>query len=654
MLRPDLLALTPDDLAAMANRGLVKRAERELAAGEVTAQWEEGADGTLTASWSDGAKVTLPGLATLKQARCNCGALEMCRHVLRTVLGWQARAAAAGDGEKTPPEPWDPGGIADADLAAQCAKGVVERATGLWKQGVLAELLRTAKPTARFHAPGHTVRFPVPNDARYAFCSCSEPAPCVHAVLGVRAFRELPAEQPCGVISAGPLDVPVPAGVLSAAEACLDELLVDGLASSSAVWRDRVRRVAAECETAGLLWPAQLLEELAVDFDSYHAGDAAFQPTGLRERSAELLLRLDAIRAGRAPVPQAFIRGLRSDRDSDLGSSRMIGLGALVRQERRSTTLSVILQDTGSGNLLALEKTFAEADPAVPRKAFHLLSHATAAKDANLGQLARGQLVMQGGRRTAAGRLTIGRARAAVSPQGYAWESLVAPVLVEDFAELEARLGLLPPAPFRRRRAAADFHVCPLASVANAAFDPGANAVVAELTDAAGGTAWLVHPWTERGRGGAEALLASLRSPGRPRFVSGWIQRAGGGLVVRPAAYVWEQDGARRGVVPWLEAPGPAAPETPETREEGGDDDGTSGQAPVYAAALDLANALLLSGSRRLTSGGWPGWSRVEAELEASGLHRGAAVVRAVPTSANPVAPGKALLKLLTLAESVR
>ena len=58
--RPDLAALTPDDLAALANRGLVKRAQREVENGEQSAQWSESDDGTLTVAWSDGATWTIP------------------------------------------------------------------------------------------------------------------------------------------------------------------------------------------------------------------------------------------------------------------------------------------------------------------------------------------------------------------------------------------------------------------------------------------------------------------------------------------------------------------------------------------------------------------------------------------------------------------
>ena len=531
MLRPDLIALSPDDLAALANRGLVKRAQKEIESATFTAQWTESPDGTIAATWSDQITCTLPGGKTLKDAKCTCGALELCRHVLRTVLAWQQRQVPVATGGETmaaPAAAWDPGSISDALIEAQVIKAVRDRATTLWSQGVLAELLRSSKPSARFHFPGHTVRFPVPDDLRYARCSCADEAPCVHAVLAVRAFRLLAADQSSGIVSEGPVVKAVPPEPLQAAAHCVRDLLSDGFASLSPAWRDRVRRVSVECDEATLAWPAQILEELATDFDLYTARDGAFNPAQSARRAGELLLRLDAIQAGCAPVPQPFIRGLKSDRDTELGAARFIGLGAMAAEAQGSTSISVFLQDCDNGYALAMTRAFTE-DPesATPKKLFHQLARATAVKEASLAVLASGQLITQGGKRTAAGRLVIGRARAVVNPQNFAWEQLKAPVLVEDLAELSARLRLLPPASFRARRAAADFHVCPIEAVEHAAFDPKSNAIVAHLADSVGEHAFMSHPWTERGQTGAEALLTALTSSTKPLFVAGHMRMAG-------------------------------------------------------------------------------------------------------------------------------
>ncbi|MFB8032071.1 hypothetical protein ACFC5Z_03775 [Streptomyces sp. NPDC056004] len=58
-VRPDLLALTPDTLAALANRGLVKRATKELDAGTVPVLTTD-PDTTVRAGFDDGTTTSLP------------------------------------------------------------------------------------------------------------------------------------------------------------------------------------------------------------------------------------------------------------------------------------------------------------------------------------------------------------------------------------------------------------------------------------------------------------------------------------------------------------------------------------------------------------------------------------------------------------------
>jgi hypothetical protein len=641
MKRPDLTALTPDDLAALANRGLVKRAQKEIESGDLVAQWTETEDGTIIAVWPDGATCVLPGSKTLKEARCDCAALEMCRHLLRTVLAWQARQTHEDDGTHPVALPWNPARISDAVMEAQVPKATRDRAKLLWSQGVLAEVLCAVKPSARFHFPGHTVRFPVPDDLRYAQCSCSEPAPCAHAVLAVQAFRLLPENQESGIISEGPLDAPVAREPLDSGVSCVREMLHDGLATLSTAWRDRVRRVAMECAEAPLPWPSQILEELADDFDRYTARDASFAPEEALKRAGEFLLRADAIIAGCAPVPQAFIRGLKADRDSELGSSRFVGLGATVEESTTSTAVHVYLQEADTGHIVTVVRAFNE--PAgTTRKSFHQLAQSTAVKDASLASLAAGQLVTQGGKRTAAGRLIIGRARAVVNPQNFAWEQLKAPLLVEDFTEITARLRLLPPACFRPRRSGADFHVCPLQGVEFARFDSASNAITAVLVDANGERADLWHPWSSRGQIGAESLLAELQSGSRPLFIAGNVHSAGSRLVIRPTAVVFAGEGsARRLVQPWVHAKPVASAFSHPADASPGNVHGN-----LYAAATGLGVELLLQGRQRLSQRNWPGWERGIRELEERGCHRVAERLRLVQHNGQQTAPFLKLWRL--------
>ena len=77
--REDLLALTADTLAALANRGLVKRAVKDLDAGtgpEVRCE----DDGTVSAVHPDGSRTRLPVGVGLETTECSCTASGVCRH----------------------------------------------------------------------------------------------------------------------------------------------------------------------------------------------------------------------------------------------------------------------------------------------------------------------------------------------------------------------------------------------------------------------------------------------------------------------------------------------------------------------------------------------------------------------------------------------
>jgi hypothetical protein len=78
--------------------------------------------------------------------------------------------------------------------------------------------------------------------------------------------------------------------------------------------------------------------------------------------------------------------------------------------------------------------------------------------------------------------------------------------------------------------------------------------VQAIVADGKGRQALVEHPYTTRGRRGAEALLRRLTAKqGRLAFVSGQARRAAGGLVVSPACLVWQDGDRRTALQPWVE-----------------------------------------------------------------------------------------------------
>jgi hypothetical protein len=242
-MRRDLLALTTDDLITLSNRGIVKRAQKEL--DKLTFELGEAADGAVIVRWSDGAECVLPADKTVGEGQCNCAATTICRHLIRSVLAYQQTAADQAQTPAPPQKPWDPGQITDETLAEHFRKAALTRTRKLFAEGHVVELVRSSKPTALFHTLSITLRFLVPGDVRYTHCDCEEEAPCRHVPLAVWAFRLLEADKPGGIVSTRQIVWPVPGQLLDEIERSLQDLAEAGLAGASQAQIDRFRRLEA-------------------------------------------------------------------------------------------------------------------------------------------------------------------------------------------------------------------------------------------------------------------------------------------------------------------------------------------------------------------------------------------------------------------------
>jgi hypothetical protein len=214
-----------------------------------------------------------------------------------------------------------------------------------------------------------------------------------------------------------------------------------------------------------------------------------------------------------------------------------------------------------------------------------------------------------------------------VNPQNFSWENLRPPALAESFSEIRERLQLLPPPSLRPRRVAEDFHVCPIARVAEAAFNSATQTIEAVLEDARGEHALLRHPFTSRGSEGAERLLGSLMtSPERIRYVSGPMRLTSSGLLIEPVAVVLEDQG-RSVIQPWIDRHSDArsAATLPKVESQAIDQLATFRQE--LAACVQ---EVMLLGLRRSDANCLRMWQIVEQHAESLGLSRLATVIRPV------------------------
>ncbi|MUG95660.1 hypothetical protein F7734_26210 [Scytonema sp. UIC 10036] len=490
MLRSDLLALTADDLTVLSNRGLVKRALKEIEEGRVSSTITEDARGNVIVRWSDEVECVVPAGEELSDKHCSCSAIAVCRHVI--------------------------------------------------------ELIKSSKPIARIHTLACTVKFLVPGDIRYTYCDCSEPSPCRHTLFGVWAFRQLSSEQMSGIISTQKETTPVPIDVLDEIENNLRSLLFVGMRGLSATAIGRLRRLEQTCRNSGLIWNAEILAELVQEKERYDSRDARFSPTKVVELIGELCIRCDAIRNDTGAVPQLFIHGSQADKLTEIGAARLLGLGCGVQVQRQNVRLIAYFQDTDSGTVVAVCQDFAESSQEANTEPpeFWKMAEKPAFKQVSFKTLGAGEMLLKGGKRTPNYQFLPSRTQVIVNPQTFEWESLRSPLLVEDFHSLRSHLQLQPPSSLRPRRLTENFHVFWVHQVENVQFSSIEQAVIAVLYDCDRNQAILKFPYTYRNRVGTETLLEHLLNK-RLLFVAGHIYLSTEGLVITPVSLIFQTGESR-------------------------------------------------------------------------------------------------------------
>jgi hypothetical protein len=550
MVRHDLLGLAADDLVALSNRGIVNRAQREVEEATTPIEVDESPEGTIVARWPDGAVCRLIAGEIFSGDSCTCAATTVCRHLVGTILAYQRRTARASERTEQVAS-WDPGAISDEALASCWSGRDIAAAQQIYRDGLVVELHRGPRPRARFYSLGHCVRFLVPGDVNYTRCDCADPAPCRHALLAIWAFRLLPADRASGLTTTAEQVEPVPSEVLAEIDHSLEALVDYGLATLPESLARRLERLETNCRQSDLVWLAEIIAELLLARQQYQAHDARFSPSQVAMLIGELAIRTDAARAPEQSVPRTFICGSSAEGIAVMGNSRLIGLGSAVESRPDGITLTAFFQDAATAVVLAIPRQFAEDEGDECSRSFAALARTVVLKGASLADVAAGQIVIRGGKRTPGGELRVGRAGAAVSPQDYRWELLRPPVMAGGFADLTADQSLRPHPYLSPRSLTEGVSVCPIAGVEDVRFDVREQTVVATLRDADGQSARLVHPFYSRGRAGAEALLSDLGNS-KLLFVSGKARLDPAGVVISPMGLVFERDSDRWLLQPWI------------------------------------------------------------------------------------------------------
>jgi len=543
MIRADLLALNTDVLVALANRGLVKRAAKEIDAGVVPVVSSD-EDGTVRGRFADEVEVVFPVGAGLDTASCTCPATGVCRHRIGLVLAYQRQApeepaAEEAAGERIPAvEPvWSPGSVDDEELRRVLGARAVTAARRRLTAGYSAHLDRGAPDEAapRAELSTCTVRFLVPGELGYAHTDAAGPNQGEAIALAVWAFREADElglrERDLRIdVGGGPGPRAERTGIEPAVELAT-ELLFEGAMHAGPVLGAALRRMRRAIDGQGLHWPAGTLDDLADQLDAYAARGARYEAT----RYAALLTELHARqRAATGSALRSQVLGGDEPGQPPLRRVRLVGLGCRVGGTLDERVAGVFFAHAGDGPVLVLRRRW-DAEPDRPPTGHELSARRVAG--APLAALAAANLVSESASRSASRIVHVAPGRIAkttVAPVGTAWERLPAEIVVRDLSATARALEELPPRLIRPRIEAEFVRVVQVQEVRAIGYHPGDQRLEAVIADPQGGTATVSSEYRAECPGALDALADALA--GDPGFISGSLHRGRGTLVIDPIA----------------------------------------------------------------------------------------------------------------------
>lgn len=525
-MRADLLALTDESLALLANVGLVKRAQKEIEAG-TGPRLDELPDGTVVAASRDGATTRLPPGASLKMSQCTCGSSTVCRHRIGAVLAYRRNHGAVTVETR---ESWNPGSLPDEELLRTCGAHV-ERAGRALSQSCLVTVTPGAVPQARL--PTATVQFLVPNSVGFAKCDCLVGGSCEHVVLAVWAFR---AALPEG----GLLELGTP-GLDPSLEVSLDRVVAaieatarHGIADASVASELAAARAAAE--DLGLVWIADALEAVERQADAYSRQSARFSARATASLFGELQARVRAARHGRT-LPSRFFLGSDEARETLMEQVRLIALGVELEADNERRFASIYFAHPDGKQVLVLRKEWSFADGAANSGAE--LGALFASSRMSVAALAQGELVTRAAKRRANGELDLGVARGMKSsllPGGLGWSELPEPILLRDVEKKAQAEKAAPPTMLRPRRIGADVHVVSMGKVLSASYARAAQELVVLFEDEAKNVVLVRVPHRAVAPEAIDTWAAAFGES--PKLISGHLHEGRNGWVLEPLAIV--------------------------------------------------------------------------------------------------------------------
>ena len=326
-LHRTLAALDDDALAALANKGLLRRARKDLE--QASAEIVESGDDELRVQIG-GETVVVP--ANPVKSRCSCPAGGVCRHVLAALVFLRERFAAepAEEGSSKPgvePAATFLAELDDEALRRWAGKPLLRRAIKALAEGLKAELDEGTTLAVRFPARNIVCRL-VPGAGLAGWlCSCQTDGVCEHRVAAVLAWQVAHGQRTIAVeeaiLSAADEAPRTREEVLASVRDVLAEIFSIGLARLSTASNQRLQTLAVSCHGVELPRLERWLAALAEETGRSLRRDAQASTTRLLERGSRVWALSIALAR-----PTARLVGQHRTRYEPVGRTSLSGVGA--------------------------------------------------------------------------------------------------------------------------------------------------------------------------------------------------------------------------------------------------------------------------------------------------------------------------------------
>lgn len=602
--------LGDEELIALANRGLVRRARKDLESATPTIQ-DETPDG-VTWRW-DQQTVTLAERPA--QSRCTCPAGGICRHILACLLHLGSVPATGPTADAAEPCGAEITALHDEELERWAGKALWQRARKELAFG-LSVICEDGAPFIGRIADWNAVCRWMPGAGLEGMlCSCHEPGVCVHRVAVVLAWqvqqghRSIERDEAVPEASSGA--VRTRPEVCEAVAALCEDLVSLGFSRTGSTHNERFRTMAMAAHGVDLPRLERLVRGLTQEIAGWLARDPQASDARLLERTATCWALSKALAK---PTPELV--GVHRSRYERVHRLELAGAGLEIwKTSSGYHGLSVYFWDQHNRSWC----TWSEARP-VTTQGFDPRVRAAAPGPwpgaINPTHLSTASGVLMGAWRNRALRLSGRPASRWQAKRATAMADLPTPI--EDWRDLWNRLPNLCPIGFADRKANCDIVLVRPTTWLPPQFDPQRQLLIRGLVDAGGRQIPIIIPQSAH----TQAALSHVESlpDAADRSILARLQISADGISLHPIslmdrAEIRSLTQPDHSIAAILSAP---AQDDDDQEENADDQTEPLGSSPVLDRCLDACLALGNAGLRSFRQ--WPLMTAAASEARGLGL----------------------------------